>query len=102
MWVDRYILSLLSHVDLGAIFKLLPSGALGCCSMGKHPGSYSYKGLEAAKDLEAEKETLPWLARTGARSLLSVQVVTLRLKGHSTQSEKTLDPYPLASISDTS
>lgn len=98
MWVDRYILSLLSHVHLGAIFKLLPSGALGCCSMGKHPGSYSYKGLEAAKDFEAEKETLPRLARIGVGNLLSLQVVTLRLKGHSTQSERSLDPYSIASV----
>lgn len=55
--------------------------------MGKDPGSYSHKGLEAAKDLEAEEEALPWLAGTGAWSLLSLPVVTLWLKGYSTQSE---------------
>lgn len=55
--------------------------------MGKDPGSYSHKGLEAAKDLEAEKEALPWLAGARAWSLFSLPVVTLRLKGHRTQSE---------------
>lgn len=60
--------------------------------MGKDPGSYSHKGLEAAKDLEAEKEALPRLAGTGAWSLLNLPVVTLGLKGHRTQSERTLDP----------
>lgn len=60
--------------------------------MGKDPGSYSHKGLEAAKDLEAEKKTLPRLAGTRAWSLLSLPVVTLRLKGHRTQSERILDP----------
>lgn len=48
--------------------------------MGKDPGSYSHKGLEAAKDFEAEKEALPWLAGTGAWNLLSLPVVTLRLQ----------------------
>lgn len=48
--------------------------------MGKDPGSYSHKGLEAAKDLEAEEEALPWLAGTGAWSLLSLPVVTLWLQ----------------------
>lgn len=83
------ISALLSHGDLGAILKPLALGAQGGCSMGKDPSSYSHKGLEAAKDLEAEKEALPWLAGTGAWSLLSLPVVTLRLKGHRTQSERT-------------
>lgn len=77
---DKFIFALLSHGDLGAILKLLALGAQGCCSMGKDPGSYSHKGLEAAKNLEAEKEALPWLARTGAWSLLSLPVVPLRLQ----------------------
>lgn len=85
-------MALLGHGDLSAILELLALGAQSCCSMGKDPGSYSHKGLEAAKDFEAEKEALPWLAGTGAWNLLSLPVVTLRLKGHRTQSEKTLDP----------
>lgn len=88
------ILALLSRGDLGAILKPLALGAQGCCSVGKDPSSYSHKGLEAAKDLEAEKEALPWLAGAGAWSLFSLSVVTLRLKGHRTQSERTLDPSP--------
>lgn len=81
---DKFIFALLSHGDLGAVLKLLALGAQGCCSMGKDPGSYSHEGLEAAKNLEAEKEALPWLARTGAWSLLSLPVVPLRLKGQDT------------------
>jgi hypothetical protein len=73
---------LLNLGDVGVIFKLLALGAQGCCSMGKDPGSYSYKGLEAAKDLEAEKEALPWLAWSRAGSLLNLPGLTLRLKGH--------------------
>lgn len=60
--------------------KLLALRGQGCCSMGKDPGSYSHKGLEAAKDLGAEKEALPRLAGTGAWNLLSLPVVTLRLQ----------------------
>lgn len=48
--------------------------------MGKDPGSYGQKGLEAAKDLRAEKRTLPLLAGTQARHLLSLPVVILWLK----------------------
>lgn len=58
--------------------------------MGKDPGSYSHKGLEASKDLETEKEALPWLAGSRAWRLLSFPVVTLGLKGHRTPSERTL------------
>lgn len=76
-----FILALLSHGDVRAILKLLALGTQGCCSMGKDPGSYRHKGLEAAKDLEAEKEALPWLARNGAWSLLRLPVVTFSLKG---------------------
>lgn len=70
------------------MLKLLALGAQGCCSVGKDPGSYSHKGLKAAEDLEAEKEALPWLVRTGVWSLLSLPVLTVRLKGHRTQSER--------------
>ena len=49
--VDRLILALLSHGGLGVILKLLALGAQSCCSVGKDPGSYSHKGLEASKDL---------------------------------------------------
>lgn len=79
------------------MLKLLALGAQGCCSVGKDPGSHSHKSLKAAEDLEAEKEALPWLAGTGAWSLLSLPVVTLRLKGHRTQSERTLDLSPSSS-----
>ena len=85
--VDRLILALLSHGGLGVILKLLALGAQSCCSVGKDPGSYSHKGLEASKDLETEKQALPWLAGNRAWSLLSFPVVTLGLKGHRTQSE---------------
>lgn len=80
--------------------KLLALRGQGCCSMGKDPGSYSHKGLEAAKDLGAEKEALPRLAGTGAWNLLSLPVLTLRLQRHRTQSERTLDPSPLVPVSD--
>lgn len=53
--------------------------------MGKDPGSHRHEGPEAAKDLRAEKEPLPWLAGTEAWSLLSRPVVPLSLKGHRTQ-----------------
>lgn len=72
--------------------------------MGKDSGSYSHKGLEASKDLETEKEALPWLAGNRAWSLLSFPVVTLGLKGHRTQSEKTKSftpPPPPGPVSDT-
>lgn len=72
-------LALLSHGDVGAILKLSALGAQSC-SMGKDPGGCSYKGLQAAKDLEAEKEALPRLAGTGAWSPLSLPVVTLWLQ----------------------
>lgn len=48
--------------------------------MGKDPGSYGQKGLEAAKDLGTEKRTLPLLAGTQARHLLSLPVVILWLE----------------------
>ena len=92
--VDRLILALLSHGGLGVILKLLALGAQSCCSVGKDPGSYSHKGLEASKDLETEKQALPWLAGNRAWSLLSFPVVTLGLKGHRTQSEKTVNHSP--------
>ena len=99
------ILTLLSHGGLGVILKLLALGAQSCCSVGKDPGSYSHKGLEASKDLETEKEALPWLAGNRAWSLLSFPVVTLGLKGHRTQSERTLNhsphPHPPGAVSDT-
>lgn len=78
--VDRLILALLSHGGLGVILKLLALGAQSCCSVGKDPGSYSHKGLEASKDLETEKQALPWLAGNRAWSLLSFPVVTLGLQ----------------------
>lgn len=97
---DRFIFALLSHGDLGGILKLLALGAQGCCSMGKDPGSYSHKGLEAAKNLEAEKGALPWLAGTEAWSLLGLPGVPRRLKGHGTQLERALPPSPPSLLRD--
>lgn len=48
--------------------------------MGKDPGSYGQKGLEASKDLGTEKGALPLLAGAQARHLLSLPVVNLCLK----------------------
>ena len=94
-----FILALLSNGGLGVILKLLALLAQSCCSMGEDPGSYSHKGLEAAKDLEAEKEALPGLAGTGAWRPLSLPVVTLGLKGHRTLVERIL--HPPGTVSDT-
>lgn len=56
--------------------------------MGKDPGSCCHKGLEASEDLGAEKGTLPLLAGTQARHLLSLPALILWLKGYKTQSER--------------
>lgn len=50
--------------------------------MGKDPGSYSHKGLEASKDLGTEKGALPLLAGTQASQLFGLPMVILWLKGH--------------------
>lgn len=60
--------------------------------MGKDSGSHGQKGLEAAKDLEAEEAALPWLAGMEARGLRSLPVVTLGLNGHRTWSERAQVP----------
>lgn len=70
--------------------------------MGKDPGSYSHKRLEASKDLGPEKGALPLLAGTQARHLLSLPGATLCLKGRKTKSERTADtklPAPGSNIS---
>jgi hypothetical protein len=53
--------------------------------VGKDPGSYGQKGLEASKDLGTEKGALPLLTRTQAGHLLGLPGVILWLKdtGHS-------------------